>query len=138
MVSIIPATTIDPTLAETDSSKYLALQAALAADDRKAADMLLIRVVEVTVIADYFLIVTGFSRAQLRAIAESIEAKVQEVCQREPNHVEGKNNGNWVLVDYGDVIVHVMSTEDREYYNLEAFWSHGEATPISFVPTAMP
>ncbi len=118
----------NPTL--TYTSEQLSLLAAEAADDRKAGDMLLLKVSEVSFMADYFLIVTGYSRAQLRAIAESIQDKVREHFNIVPMSTEGAAKGNWVLVDYGDVIVHIMSPDDREFYNLEAFWSHGEVIPL--------
>jgi ribosome-associated protein len=118
----------NPTL--TYTSEQLALLAAEAADDRKAGDMLLLKVSEVSFMADYFLIVTGYSRAQLRAISESIQDKIKEHLNILPMSTEGAGKGNWVLVDYGDVIVHIMSPDDREFYNLEAFWSHGEVIPL--------
>jgi ribosome-associated protein len=118
----------NPTL--TYTSEQLSLLAAEAADDRKAGDMLLLKVSEVSFMADYFLIVTGYSRAQLRAISESIQDKVKEHLNIVPMSTEGAGKGNWVLVDYGDVIVHIMSPDDREFYNLEAFWSHGEVIPL--------
>jgi ribosome-associated protein len=118
----------NPTL--TYTSEQLSMLAAEAADDRKAGDMLLLKVSEVSFMADYFLIVTGYSRAQLRAIAESVQDKVKEHLNIVPMSTEGAGKGNWVLVDYGDVIVHIMSPDDREFYNLEAFWSHGEIIPL--------
>jgi ribosome-associated protein len=112
------------------TSEQLALLAAEAADDRKAGDMMLLKVSEVSFMADYFLIVSGYSRAQLRAISESIQDKVKERFNIMPMSIQGVAKGNWVLVDYGDVIVHVMSPDDREFYNLEAFWSHGEVISL--------
>jgi ribosome-associated protein len=110
----------------SSNSEDVALLAARAADDRKAADMILLKISGVSFIADYLLIVTGFSRAQLRAISESVQEKVKETYGLLPMSTEGESHGDWVLVDYGDVIVHIMSPDGREFYNLEAFWSHGE------------
>jgi ribosome-associated protein len=112
------------------TSEQLVLLAAEAADDRKAGDMLLLKVSEVSFMADYFLIVSGYSRAQLRAISESIQHKIKDHYNISPINTEGAGKGNWVLVDYGDVIIHIMSPDDREFYNLEAFWSHGEIIPL--------
>jgi ribosome-associated protein len=81
---------------------------------------------QVSFIADYLLIVTGFSRAQLRAIADSVQDTIEKTYNLRPISTEGESQGNWVLVDYGDVIVHIMSPEGREFYSLEAFWGHGE------------
>nr|WP_242017725.1 MULTISPECIES: ribosome silencing factor [unclassified Trichocoleus] len=99
---------------------------ATAADDRKASDIVLLNVAEVSYLADYFAIATGFSRVQVRAIAQSIEEKVETQCQRLPLRVEGKAEGSWIVMDYGDVIVHILLPPEREFYNLEAFWGHAE------------
>jgi ribosome-associated protein len=115
---------------ENLSSRQLALSIAAAADDRKAADILILSVTEVSYLADYFVIVTGFSRAQVRAISQAIDDKLEQTWQRHPLRVEGQNQASWILKDYGDVIVHIMLPEERDFYNLEAFWSH--ATKIDF------
>jgi ribosome-associated protein len=108
------------------TSEDLSFLAARAADDRKAGDMTLLKISGVSFIADYLLIVTGFSRAQLRAISESVQEQVKAAYDLLPISTEGASHGDWVLVDYGDVIVHIMSPDGREFYNLEAFWGHGE------------
>ena len=107
-------------------SKKLALEIAAAADDKKAQDIVLLDVSDVSYLADYFVIITGFSGTQLKAIAESIEEKLEEKYNRIPVRVSGKREGNWVVQDYEDVIVHTFLPEEREYYNLEAFWGHAE------------
>ena len=109
-----------------DQSKDLALTIAQAADDRKGADIVILRVAEVSYLADYFVIVTGFSKAQVRAIAQSIEEKMETLWQRLPVRSEGKANCSWIVQDYGEVIVHTFLPEEREFYNLEAFWGHAE------------
>lgn len=109
-----------------DTSLQLALSAVHAADDRKGADVVLLRTTAVSLLADYFVIITGFSRVQVRAIAYSIADAVEEELQRLPKHMEGQGDANWVLLDYGDVIVHVMMPQEREFYDLEAFWGHAE------------
>ncbi|MEA5621152.1 ribosome silencing factor [Cronbergia sp. UHCC 0137] len=114
-------------MAETDDvSGKLARTIAEAALDRKAGDIILLRVADVSYLSDYFVMMTGYSRVQVRAIAQSIEAKVETDWQRRPLRTEGKTEGSWVLQDYGDVIVHIMMPKEREFYNLEAFWVHGE------------
>jgi ribosome-associated protein len=77
-------------------------------------------------LADYFVIVSGFSRAQVRAIADNIEKVVAENYQRLPLQTEGRGEANWILQDYGEVIVHIFLPEEREFYNLEAFWGHAQ------------
>jgi ribosome-associated protein len=114
-----------------DSSYVLAHLIAEAADERKGADIVLLKVGDVTVLADYFVLVTGYSKVQVRAIARSIEEAVAEKLNRQPIRSEGLSEGTWVVEDYGDVIVHVLMPQEREYYNLEAFWGHAERTSFS-------
>jgi ribosome-associated protein len=117
-----------------DVSRKIALTVADAAADRKGGDILVLFVADVSYLADYFVLITGYSKAQVRAIAEAIEEKVETQWQRRPLRVEGKSEGNWVLQDYGEVIIHIMMPKEREFYNLEAFWGHGSRiefpTPI--------
>ena len=109
-----------------DFSAKLALTIAQAGDDRKAGDMLVLSVADVSYLADFFVVMTGYSNVQVRAIANTIEQEVEEKCDRKPLRTEGKTEGSWVLLDYGEVIVHVMMPNEREFYNLEAFWGHAE------------
>lgn len=118
---------------DADDSKNFALAIVEAAADRKADDIVLLHVADVTYLADYFAIVTGYSRVQVRAIADAIEDKAVKEWHRKLLRTEGKNEGTWVLQDYGDVLVHIMMPSEREFYNLEAFWGHAER--IQF-PTA--
>ena len=121
--------TQNQTLLATDSKK-LAWQIASAAEDKKAQNIVLLNVSDVSYLADYFVIVTGFSRTQLNAIAESIEERLEEF-ELHPIRVSGKREGNWIVQDYGDVIVHSFLPEEREYYDLEAFWGHAERIEFS-------
>lgn len=109
-----------------DLSAKLALTIAEAGLDRKAGDMLMLRVSDVSYLADYFVVMTGYSNVQVRAIANTIEQEVEEKCERKPLRTEGKTEASWVLLDYGEVIVHVMMPNEREFYDLEAFWGHAE------------
>lgn len=104
---------------------------AQAAADRKGGDLTVLSVGAVSTLADYFVIVTGFSKVQVRAIASSIADQVEEGFQRRPAHLEGQADGTWVLLDYGDVIVHVQMPHEREFYNLEAFWGHAEKVDLA-------
>lgn len=109
-----------------EDSQMLALTIARAAQDRKGGDLVLLKVSDVSYLADYFAIVTGFSKVQVRAIAQAIEERVEQECHRKPLHVEGQGEGSWLVQDYGDAIVHILMPEERDYYNLEAFWGHAE------------
>ena len=108
-----------------DVSRKIALAIAEAAADRKGVDIVVLFVADVSYLADYFVLVTGYSRAQVRAISDAIEKKVETEWQRRPLRTEGKSEASWVLQDYGEVIVHIMLPKEREFYNLEAFWGHG-------------
>ena len=111
-------------------SHALALLAADACDDRKAVEIILIRVDEVSSIADWFVIATGLSDVQVRAIARSVEDRLELEAGRMPLRKEGQSEGRWVLLDYGEVIVHALTPAERSYYDLEAFWGHGETVPF--------
>lgn len=113
-------------------SETLARLAAEAADDRKAVDIRLLRVEEVTTLTDWFLVCSGLSDVQVRAIARSVEDRLEAEAERLPLRREGISEGRWVLLDYGDLIVQVLTPQERSYYDLEAFWGHGET--IRFTP----
>jgi ribosome-associated protein len=76
-------------------------------------------------VADFFIICEAGSQPQIRAIAENVEARVKEKCEENPYHHEGYNNLHWVLIDYVNVVVHVMLSENRKFYRLEEMWSDG-------------
>ncbi len=122
----MPSTLVATNTQTQEMSEALALAMATAADDRKAGDIVILRVAEVSYLADYFVIVTGFSRAQVRAISQSIQDKVEKEWQRLPLRTEGQGESSWILQDYGEIIVHILLPQEREFYNLEAFWGHAE------------
>ncbi|MEG4809839.1 ribosome silencing factor [Microcoleus sp. F8-D3] len=114
-----------------DEARGLIVTVAQAAEDRKAADIVLLRVSEVSYLADYFAIVTGFSNVQVRAICQAIADQVEEEWQRLPLRTQGLSDASWVVMDYGDAIVHILKPQEREFYNLEAFWGHAERIDFS-------
>ena len=124
--TFVEPSTIGTTHNYPEASRELAITVAQAASDRKAGDIVILRVAEVSYVADYFVMVTGYSRPQVRAIAGAITDQVEQEWQQRPLRTEGQAEGNWLLLDYGDVIVHIMSPKEREFYNLEAFWGHAE------------
>jgi len=125
--TILPDLTINnPTFCTQFTSEELALTIAEGADNKKGDDILLLNVAEVSYLADYFVIITGFSRTQVRAIYHSIEDLVKEKYGRSPLRVEGQSEGTWILLDYGDVIAHIMLPQDRDYYKIESFWGHAQ------------
>jgi len=112
-----------PTIAE---AKNLAWTIADAADSRKASDILILEVVEVSYLADYFVISTGHSRTQVKGISDAIQDSVQQKFNSAPIRAEGQKERNWILLDYGDVIAHILLPEEREFYGIEAFWGHAK------------
>ncbi|XTZ11201.1 MAG: ribosome silencing factor [cyanobacterium endosymbiont of Rhopalodia yunnanensis] len=124
------------TLTVTDNltdpkNQNLILAIVQAADDRKADNIVILKVTEISYLSDYFIIATGFSTTQVKAIADAIEDKVNHTCRQSPLRIEGKRQGTWILQDYGNVIVHILLPEEREFYNLEAFWGHAKRIELS-------
>jgi len=124
--SIPPTTDYCNVHEAADDSLSLALIIARAADERKAANIEILKVGEVSYLTNYFIIMTGFSKVQLRGISNAIQDQVYESLARHPLRVEGLSDANWVLHDYGDAIAHIFMPQEREFYNLEAFWGHAE------------
>ncbi|MDI6729404.1 MAG: ribosome silencing factor [Thermodesulfovibrionales bacterium] len=110
-------------------SKAKAIEAAQAALDKKAKDMVVLELKDLTIIADYFVVCSGESTTQVKAIVENVEKKLREYGQK-PMGIEGLNTARWVLMDYGDVIVHVFEEETRAYYELEKFWLDAPRIPF--------
>ena len=100
----------------------LATCAAQAADDKQGADTLVLSVGEVLTITEYFVITAASNRRLVRAIADHVEEKVKEEFGRSPIRVEGHREQQWVLIDYGDVVVHVFAQEMRDFYEIERLY----------------
>ncbi|MEO1591053.1 MAG: ribosome silencing factor [Cyanobacteria bacterium J06632_22] len=121
---------------DNPAARELAIAIAQAADDRKAENIRILDVGGVSYLADYFVIASGFSKVQVRAIARSIEAAVKESYHRHPIRTEGLGEGQWVVYDYGEVIAHIFMPREREFYDLEAFWGH--AKEVTFLSEPSP
>ena len=100
-----------------------ALIAAAAADSKKGRDIVIQHVSELLVVTDYFVIATGGNDRQVRAIAEEIEDQLREKAGLKPIGREGVDEGKWVLLDFGELIVHVFQPETREFYRIETLWN---------------
>jgi ribosome-associated protein len=118
-------------IASQDGDEELLSTIIEAALDRKGADLIALRVSGISYLADYFVLVTGFSRTQVRAISQAIQGQVELNWQRRPIRIEGQAEATWILLDYGDAIVHIMMPKEREFYNLEAFWGHAERINVT-------
>ncbi|WIV10622.1 ribosome silencing factor [Proteiniborus sp. MB09-C3] len=99
------------------------------ADDKKAFDIKALNISKLTSIADYFVILSGNSQRQVMAISDDIEDKMYSQGY-DLRHKEGYSTGKWILLDYGDIIVHVFHKEDRDFYNLERLWADAEDIDI--------
>ncbi len=109
-------------------SARMAQVAALSAEEKKGKDVRILDISSISSVTDYFVIVSGTSRTHVKAIADFVEEKVTELGVP-LHHSEGYQNGRWILLDFGDLVVHVMSEEDREFYNLERLW--GDAREVA-------
>jgi ribosome-associated protein len=105
-----------------DRSLQLALTAAKVAEENRGRDILILDMRELTSIFDYFVLATGSSRRQLHAISEEIDHTLEETLSDHRLGIEGYVEGRWILLDYGDVVIHLFDDEAREYYSLEQLW----------------
>ena len=108
-------------------------EAVSAAEDRKAVDLKVLHLEKVSDFTDYFMICSGTSERQVQAIADAVEERLREEGVR-PLHVEGFNRAQWVLLDYGDFVVHVFQEEPRRFYSLERLWGDAPDVTADFRP----
>ena len=105
--------------------KELAAALAEIADSKKAYDIKILKIDQLTVLADYFVICSGTSTTHVKTLAEEMEFVLKRRGVS-PGHVEGRESGNWLLLDYGGVVAHVFMPETRAFYGLERLWADGE------------
>lgn len=101
-----------------------------ALDSKRAENIQVLKVRNLTILGDYFIIANGGSTTQTKALAEEVEFQLSQHGV-EPHHTEGMNGSNWYILDYTDVIVHVFYQETREFYRLEQLWADAEQIDIS-------
>lgn len=106
--------------------------AAKALSDKKGLDIKVIKIDDISVLADYMVIATGTSSTQVKAMADNVEYELDK-ADVSVSHIEGYRSNTWILMDYIDVIVHVFIEETREFYDLERLWKDGEVIDISDV-----
>lgn len=99
-------------------------------DRRKADDIKLLHVTEKTILADYFVLCTGHSNTQVRGLSGEVEYRLG-LDGISPTRVEGEDSGNWIILDYASVLVHIFHQESRQFYNLDRLWSEAEEVDIS-------
>ena len=110
-------------------SKEMVKAAIEAMKDKKAEDIRVIDISNVSVIADYFVIASGSNTNQVQAMADSVREALGR-AGHEPRQVEGYGSANWILMDYNDIIVHIFSDESRTFYDLERIWRDGKEVSV--------
>lgn len=111
---------------QKEKAKAIAELAFATLDNKKGIDVTALEVTEQTILADYFVIATGTSNTHVRALADEVEFKLKEELGVEPNHIEGASGNAWTLLDYGCVVIHVFTSQARDFYKLERLWSGNE------------
>lgn len=112
-------------MSTVSTEKMMAQIACKAIDDKKGQDIKVIDIHNVSVIADYFVIASGTNSNQVQAIVDNVEEQLGR-AGFEAKQIEGNRNSSWILMDYGDVIVHVFDEENRLFYDLERIWRDGK------------
>ena len=106
-------------------SKQITKIAFDALEDKKGVNIKIIDITEISILADYFIIVGGTNENQVKALVDNVEEELAKVDVM-PKQIEGYNNANWILMDYQDVIIHIFNEEDRLFFDLERIWSDGK------------
>jgi len=104
----------------------LARNIAEAIADKKGEDILILDIRDISILADYFVIGSTTSKRQAKAIVEGVKQEIKQAFDVRPSHIEGEPASGWVLMDYGDVVVHLFAEEVRAYYDLEGLWQDGQ------------
>lgn len=114
------------------TTKELVKKAYYALDDKKAADILILDITGISIMADYFMIASGSNKHQIQAMVDNVEDVLgKEGCR--PRQIEGYDAAGWILMDYGDFIIHVFSEEDRLFYDLERIWRDGKLIDVASI-----
>lgn len=108
----------------------LARLAVRALEEKKAEDIRVIDIREISILADYFVIANGTNPNQLQAMVDSVEEAMAKAGQH-ARQIEGGQHSSWILMDYGNIIIHIFSKEDRLFYNLERIWRDGKTIPLN-------
>lgn len=106
------------------TSKELACIIACTLDDKLGKDITILNISNVSSLADYFVIVTGDSTPQVKALMENTKFRIKELFERSPIRMENDAKNRWNLLDYGDVVVHILHKEERETYAIEKLWNN--------------
>ncbi len=110
-------------------ARALAKTACHALSEKKAEDIRVIEISEISVLADYFIIASGGNQNQIQAMVDAVDEELAKAGHH-ARQVEGNQNSSWILMDYGDIIVHIFSREDRLFYDLERIWRDGKQIAV--------
>ena len=110
--------------------KEMARIACAALEDKKAEDIKVIDIEKVSTLADYFIIASGVNRNQIQAMVDNVDEQMEKAGFFK-KQVEGYQNANWILLDYGDLVIHVFDTENRLFYDLERIWRDGDSIEVA-------
>ena len=111
------------------TSKELAKLACDALDDKKALEIKVIYIENVSTLADYFIIASGTNHNQVQAMADNVDETLGRAGY-EPKQIEGYQNANWILMDYRDIVIHIFDEENRLFYDLERIWRDGTVVEV--------
>ena len=114
--------------------REMAIELAKAVDSKKGQNILVLETDGLTTLADYFVLCTGTSAPQLKALADAAE-KAMKDNEILPHHIEGQRGGTWILQDYGDVVLHLFSPEARAFYDLDRMWQDARPLDLSGILT---
>ena len=117
------------------NAKEIIAAAVKALSDKKGKDLKVLNTANQTTLAEYFIICSGTSNTQVRALAEAVEEALSKAGE-EPHHIEGHRGGLWTLLDYSAVVIHIFTEEGREFYDLERLWSDAAPVDLSEYLTA--
>lgn len=110
---------------DKNDSKKMAALAVAALEEKKGEDIKVIDITEISILADYFIIASGMNKNQVQALVDNVEESLGRAGY-ECRQVEGYQSANWILLDYGDIIVHIFDSENRLFYDLERIWRDGK------------
>jgi ribosome-associated protein len=135
-VNRVPVRSASSATVDPDAGLKRALLAAQTAEENRGRDIVILDVRELTTFFDYFVVVTGTSRRQLHAVSEEIDRVLQDQLHDRRLGIEGYEESRWILLDYGDVVIHLFEEETRAYYAIEDLW--GKAKRVKYPPSAEP
>ena len=98
-------------------------------DEKKGKEIMVLETQDISSLADYFILCTGSSAPQLKALADACELAMKQ-ADIAPHHIEGRRGGTWILQDYGDVVLHIFSEEAREFYALDRLWADAKQVDV--------